>query len=198
MYRFHYGVIAVALLAGTSLAIAQQNKTQQNSADEALTRSAPEAKDAPQAPPNITASDQASQPGTQSGGVADGPLKDGKLETSGSAPPGAQPGKTGQDDPAKFSAKNDQIDKLPIMAYPIPLTDEQKRAIVQRLGEPAPSQNITAKLSEQVPATLALQELPAEMLASIPAVRDYKFLRTGNRILIVNPRESIVVGEIAN
>ena len=199
MYRFHYGVIAVALLAGTSLAIAQQEKTQQNSADEALTRSAPEAKDAPQAPKNITASDQASQPGTQSGGVAGGPLKDGKLETSGAAPPGAQPGKAGQDDPAKFSAKNDQIDKTPIMAYPIPLTDEQKRTIVQRLGEPAsPSPNITAKLSEQVPATLALQELPAEMLASIPAVRDYKFLRTGNRVLIVNPRESIVVGEIAN
>src|SRR6478672_10544621 len=50
MHRLHYGVIAVALFAGTSVVAAQQEKTQQNSADEALTRSAPEAKDSPQAP----------------------------------------------------------------------------------------------------------------------------------------------------
>jgi len=213
MHRFHYGVMAVALLAGTSLAIAQQEKpqlnsdqakTQQNSADEALTRSAPEAKDPPQAPPHISASDQASQPGTQSGGQSAGPLKDGKLETSGApsaaqqAQPGAQQGKQpgAQDEPAKFSAKNDQIDKTPIMAYPIPLTDQQKRAIAQHFSG-APVSNITAKPSEEVPATLALQELPQELAASMPAVRDYKFLRLSDRILVVNPRESIVVGEIA-
>ena len=85
------------------------------------------------------------------------------------------------------------------MAYPIPLTDEQKRAIYQRLTQgDVPKSNITAKPSEEVPATLSLQELPAEMLASIPAVSDYKFLRTGDKILVINPRESIVVGEITN
>ena len=41
MQRFHCGAIAAALLAATSVAVAQQDKTQQNSADEALTRSAP-------------------------------------------------------------------------------------------------------------------------------------------------------------
>ena len=45
MQRFHTGVIAAALLAFTSLAAAQPEKAQQNSADEALTRSAPEAKE---------------------------------------------------------------------------------------------------------------------------------------------------------
>src|SRR6185312_8686550 len=50
MPKIHYGLIAALLLAGTSIAAAQQEKTQQNSADEALTRSAPEAKDQPQAP----------------------------------------------------------------------------------------------------------------------------------------------------
>ena len=188
MKRFHVGVMALALLAGTSLALAQETKTQQNSADEALTRSAPEAKDPPQAKPGISASDQASQPGLYSGGLLEG----GKL-----AVPGAASGS--QDEPSKTSAKNEQVDKTPIMAYPIPLTDEQKRAIFQRLTQgDVPKSNITAKLSEEVPATLSLQELPEEMRASIPAVSDYKFLRTGDKILVINPRESIVVGEITN
>jgi hypothetical protein len=85
------------------------------------------------------------------------------------------------------------------MAYPIPLTDEQKRAIVEHFSKNEVSkENISAKPAQQVPATLALQELPAEMAASMPSVRDYKFLRLNDRILVVNPRESIVVGEITN
>ena len=186
MQRFHSGVIAVALLAATSLAAAQQEKTQQNSADEALTRSAPEAKDPPQAPA-AARQNEASQSGTQQNGPI---FTDGKLTASG-APHGTQ------DEPAKFSAKNDKLDNTATLAYPIPLTDEQKRAISQRLSQ-APASNITAKVTDQVPATLALQELPADMAASIPSVGDYKFLRLNDRVLVVNPRESVVVGEIAN
>ena len=182
MQRFHTGLIAVAFLTASSLAAAQQEKAQQNSADEALTRSAPEAKDPPQGP---SAAKPASQSGTQQDGQ---PFTEGKLTAPG-APQGTQ------DDPAKFNAKNDQLDKTPIMAYPLALTPEQKSAIVQRFSQ-APVSNITAKPSEEVPATLALQELPADMAASMPSVRDYKFLRLNDRILVVNPRESIVVGEI--
>jgi hypothetical protein len=185
MRRFHTGVMALALLAGTSLAAAQQEKTQQNSADEALTRSAPEAKDSPQAPPAAKQND-ASQSGTQQEGPV---FTDGKLTVPG-APQGTQ------DEPAKFSAKNDKIDHTPIQAYPPPLTDEQKAAIRQQLSQnPVSDWNITAGPAEQVPATLPLQELPPEMAASMPAVKDYKFLRLSDRILVVNPRESIVVGE---
>lgn len=188
MKRFHTGVIAVALLAGTSLAFAQQEKTQQNSADEALTRSAPEAKDAPQAAPQIR-QNEASEPGKN---------QDGKVFTDGKLTAPGAPQDT-QDEPAKFSVRNDRIDRLPIMAYPLALSDEQKRAIYQRMIQgPAGPSDVTAKPSEQVPATLALQELPADMAASMPSVRDYKFLRLSDRILVVNPRESIVVGEITN
>jgi hypothetical protein len=186
MQRFHTAVIAIALLAGTSLAAAQQEKTQQNSADEALTRSAPEAKDPPQAPPAAKQSD-ASQPGLQQDGP---PFTDGKLTAPG-APKGTQ------DEPAKFSSKNAAVDETAIQAQPLLLTDEQKRAIYQKLSEgPATQSNITAKPSEEVPATLALQELPADLAASMPSVRDYKFLRTNDRILVINPRLSVVVGEI--
>lgn len=186
MHRLHYGVIAVALFAGTSVVAAQQEKTQQNSADEALTRSAPEAKDSPQAPAAARQND-ASQPGIQQEGT---PFTEGRLSVPG-APQEAE------DDPAKFSSKNDKLDKTPIMAWPLALSDEQKRAIAQQLSS-APVSNLTAKVAEGVPATLALQELPQDMAASMPSVRDYKFLRLSDRILVVNPRESIVVGEITN
>src|SRR3954468_16503482 len=99
MQRFHTAAIAVALLAGTSLALAQQEKTQQNSADEALTRSAPEAKDQPQAPPAAKQND-ASQPGLQQNAPA---FNEGKL-TAPSAPQGTQA------EPAKFSLKNAKLD----------------------------------------------------------------------------------------
>lgn len=194
MQRSHYRLVAITLLVGTSIgagisvAAAQQEKSQQNAADEALTRSAPEAKDQPQAPPQM-APTQASQPGLN----ADGPaLTDGKL-----AAPGAP--QVTQDEPAKSSARNDRIDNLPILAYPLAITDDQKKAIFQRLSQGnGPVSNITATLSQQVPATLALEELPQEMLASMPSVGDYKFLRLSDRILVVNPRESVVVGEITN
>lgn len=190
MRRFHLGVIAIALLAGTSLAVAQQSKTQQNSADEALVKSAPEAKDAPQAPAAATpVTPEASQPGLDPAGPV---LVQGRL-----AVPGA-PQDT-QDEPAKFSAKNDKIDNTPIMAFPLALTDEQKRAIYQRLTQGQGSKSsITAKPSEQVPATLSLQELPEEMKAAMPSMQGYKFLSTADKVLVINPRESVVVGEITN
>jgi hypothetical protein len=34
------------------------------------------------------------------------------------------------------------------------------------------------------------------MVASLPSMRDYKYLRGTDRVLVINPRESIVVGEI--
>jgi hypothetical protein len=190
MKKFNSGLIAVvALLAGTALAVAQESKTQQNAADEALTRSAPEAKDAPQAAPEISVPHQASDPGRTSEAQ---PFTEGKL-----AAPGAP--QNSEDEPAKFSARNDRIDNLPILAYPLLLSDEQRQAIAQQLGQaPVSDAKITAKVSEQVPATLALLELPAGMAASVPGVADYKFLRLSDRILVVNPRENVVVGEITN
>jgi hypothetical protein len=186
MQRFHPAMIGLALLAGTSLAIAQQEKTQQNSADEALTRSAPEAKDQPQAPPPAR-QNEASQPGLQPDGAA---LSEGKLTAPG-APQGTQ------DEPAKFSLKNAKLDNTPILAFPLMLTDEQKRAIYQKIGEgKAPASNANYRLSEAVPATLSLQELPPDLAASMPSVRDYKFLRMSDRVLVINPRASVVVGEI--
>jgi len=186
MPKIHYGLIAALLLAGTSIAAAQQEKTQQNSADEALTRSGPEAKDQPQAPA-AARQNEASQSGTQ---AKDAAFTDGKLTA-----PGAP--QDSQDEPSKFSAKNARLDGIATMAIPLALTDDQKRTILQQVAQGnAPVSDLAAKPSEAVPATLALQEFPKEIASSMPLISDYKFLRKKDGILVINPRESIVVGEI--
>jgi hypothetical protein len=187
--KLHYGVIALALIGSTTLAIAQQNKSPQNAADEALTRTAPEAKDAPQAPPQMSIGPDASQPGLDAAGPV---LVNGSL-----AVPGAL--QDTQTAPAKFSAKNNEIDKMPIMAYPPPLTVEQRQAIYQQVSQgEAPVVSLRTELqpAQLLPSSIELQSLPADMVEKYPSIADYKYIRLEDRILLVNPREGIVVGEI--
>ncbi len=189
-----YSVIALTLLGGTGLALAQE-KSQQNSADEALTNRAPS-----QGTPQGNQSKQDAQPqqgalpmaipGTQA--LSDGQvLQNGKL-----AVPGA-PQDT-QDVPAKYSVKNDADDHVPTMARPLPLTDQQRRDIYDRIGKTqAPVVASNAKLADKFNAWTEFQELPPELADKIPFVRDYKYVKLADKILLVNPRERIVIGEIA-
>ncbi|MEA2994256.1 MAG: hypothetical protein QOD40_3176 [Alphaproteobacteria bacterium] len=187
-----YGVIALTLLAGAGLAQSQE-KSQQNTADEALTNRTPsqgerqgnEAKQdaAPQTGPQMAI------PGTQAVGQ-DKVFQDGKL-----AAPGAPQGT--QDEPAKFSAKNNADDKTPTMAWPPALTAEQKQAIYSSISSgQAPIVISDAKPADKFNAWAQYQDLPSDVTDKIPFVRDYKYVRLQDKILLINPRERIVVGEI--
>jgi hypothetical protein len=187
-----YGVIALTLLAGGGLAQSQE-KSQQNTADEALTNRTPsqgerqgnEAKQdaAPQTGPQMAI------PGNQAVGQ-DKVFQDGKLVAPG-APQGTQ------DEPAKFSAKNNADDKTPTMAWPPALTAEQKQAIYSSISSgQAPIVTSDAKPADKFNAWAQYQDLPSDVTDKIPFVRDYKYVRLQNKILLINPRERIVVGEI--
>lgn len=185
----HYGVIALAMLAAPTIAFAQQNKTFQNSADEALVKSAPEAKDPPQAPPQAAPTPQASQPGLN---AMDPVLLNGRLTAAGAL-------QDSQTVPAKFSEVNDKIDQIPIMAYPAPLTDDQRQAIYQRVTQgqgPVVSLDVDLKPAQVLPASVEPQAWPSDVAEKYPSVADYKYVRLQDKILLVNPREGIVVGEI--
>jgi hypothetical protein len=123
---------------------------------------------------------------TQSSAV----LVDGKLNVPG-APADSQTV------PAKFSERNDRIDKLPIMAMPLGLNDEQRRAIVDSVKQAnAPVQSTAAKPADSLPADIAMNELGVS--ANIPTVARLKYVRTADRILLVEPSNRVVVGEIAS
>jgi hypothetical protein len=123
---------------------------------------------------------------TQSSAV----LVDGKLNVPG-APADSQTV------PAKFSERNDKIDKLPIMAMPLGLSDAQRRAILDSVKQAdRPVQTTSAKPAEELPIGIEVHDLG--VAANIPEVANLKFVQTPDRVLLVQPSNRIVVGEIAN
>ena len=100
--------------------------------------------------------------------------------------------------PAKFSARNDALDKLPTMAFPIALSDAQRQAILASVrASKAPVVNLDAQITEELPVTVELNELPASVHAEVPNVNKLKFVRLPDeRVLLVNPPNRVVVGEV--
>jgi hypothetical protein len=99
--------------------------------------------------------------------------------------------------PAKFSARNDRIDKTPIMAMSLGLTDEQKKKIAESVGRAgAPTLQTSAKPAEELPWGVAIHDLPN--VATDPLLPKVKYVRTSDRILLVWPDNRVVAEEIEN
>ena len=129
------------------------------------------------------------EPGSHAPSQDTAVLVNGKLNVAG-APA------DGQTVPAKFSARNDAIDKLPILGMSLGFSDKQKRAIADTVRKTnAPVTASTAKVSDELATSVVVQDWPA---ATDPAFAKLKFVRAQDRILLVEPANRIVVGEIAN
>jgi hypothetical protein len=100
--------------------------------------------------------------------------------------------------PAKFSANNAALDKLPIVA--VRLTDEQRKKIATTLNTGNASVGaIDATVSQKLPLDVEMLELPDALKREIPSVSKLKYVRAGDRIVLVDPPPSrIIVGEIKN
>jgi hypothetical protein len=102
-----------------------------------------------------------------------------------------------QTEPAKFSERNARIDAMPIMAYPLGLTDEQKRRIAESIAKSdVPVSDISAKLADILPADTPVAELPADVKAAAPMASDLRVIRTRDKILLVRAPNMVVTGEI--
>jgi len=127
--------------------------------------------------------------------------------TTGSAPAGEQMkapiGATGQTMPAKVSQRNDTLDRVPIMALPIPLSGQDRQRIYQ-----AAMADKTARAADadrlmpasELDAAQALHEtqaLPASV-RDIPGVRQLVYLKGKSKIFLVEPATRIVVAEISS
>jgi hypothetical protein len=109
--------------------------------------------------------------------------------------PGAP--KDSQTVPAKFSERNDRIDKLPIMAMSLGLTDAQRRAILASVKQAdQPVQTTSAKPAEGLALDIVVHDLGVS--SDIPEVARLKYVRTPQGVLLIEPSNRIVVGEIAN
>lgn len=114
----------------------------------------------------------------------------GNPANNNAGPPGAGP----QTMPSTMSPANAQSDHTPIMARPLPLTDEQKHQIVAAVGS-SPVARANAKPAQVLPMSVALQDLPPD-LGNLPALDGYKYVNLADRVIFVAPASRTVVGEI--
>jgi hypothetical protein len=115
------------------------------------------------------------------------------------AAPGAD--KDAQTVPAKFSAKNDAEDHLPVIAFTFKnMSDEQKRAIVASVkdaktsppkGPAAPEAYATPSM--QLPALSDIRALPDSITSQMPELKPYRYATIGDKVLLVAPTNMVVV-----
>jgi hypothetical protein len=107
-------------------------------------------------------------------------------------------GATGHTMPAKFSAENDALDKLPIMGR-LPLTADQARMVLDSLAASSEPDAGSAAVgpATKLPADIAIHDLPGNVTEQAPALKGYKFAKLAGKIVIVSPPNRVVVGEIA-
>jgi hypothetical protein len=121
-----------------------------------------------------------------------------------SVAPATPPGPIGatlQTMPAKFSKRNDMLDHLPIMAWPLRLSDEQQRQIVQAVmadkAQAAPAADALKPASMlSYKQTRDMHPLP-QQLSAIDGLQGLQYVKGKNKVLLVRPTVGIVVDEIA-
>lgn len=105
--------------------------------------------------------------------------------------------------PAKFLARTDADDHVPIAGYRLKhLTSEQRSEIVQALGSErqaptADSDSAHATIGAEIPSSVAeakLTPMPASLTDKFPGLRGTGFMRTAGKVLVVDLDDSRVVG----
>jgi hypothetical protein len=122
---------------------------------------------------------------------------------SAEPPPSGPIGSFGQTIPAKFSRRNDTLDRVPVMAIPLPLSDQQRKqiydAVMADKAQPVADADALKPASELSPnqALNGMHPLP-ESVRSIDGVARLYFLKAKDKVLLVEPATRTVVGQITS
>jgi hypothetical protein len=123
--------------------------------------------------------------------------------TSSEPPPSGPIGSVGQTIPAKFSKRNDILDRTPIMALPLPLSDEQRRkiydAVMADKTQPVAGAEALKPASELSTnqALNGLHPLP-EGVRDIDGVTRLQYVKSKDKVLLVEPSTRTVVDQITS
>jgi len=97
--------------------------------------------------------------------------------------------------PAKFSERNNALDQMPTLAFPMNLTEQQKQSIRAAAGK-APVADAPTKPADRLPRSVTMNPLPDALKKEIPIVSNLGFVRTNDRILLVKTLDRVVVQDI--
>ena len=141
----------------------------------------------PHAQPQTPHADQAKPP-------AVGPAQ---AKTAGRITGETPPGSTRQTLPSTISQENAALDKLPITALQFPLNERQKKLIVDGvIHSPRGPSNQTLHVADFLPTAIAVQTFPTKVTQEFPAAARYRYVTIDDQILIVDPTNMTIVGEI--
>jgi hypothetical protein len=193
-----FGALTIALLG------ASHTEAQDNSPAAAEQQSFPAT---PQRPGSTTAPDHTIPPpphaqpqapiADQSKPAAVGPAQ----ANTASIPAGSTPlGATDQTMPSTISEANAELDKKPITALQFPLTDQQKRLIAKSVIK-VPKVRTNPDLADVhtamfLPIGAPMQAFSDDLTQQVPSASRYKYVKLDDRVLIVDPTNLTVVGEI--
>jgi hypothetical protein len=172
-------LLTVALFGGIGVALAQSPQGPSNI----------ESTQHPQVPGRTGVEEptvnQAPKPGAEAGVFVDGKLNvpNAPAETSTT--------------PSKVSRHNDQLDHIPIMARGLQLTDAQRKLIVERvMAAGGATAQVEAFPTVQLPAGVEMLPWPSDIADQVPGIRDTKYVKLADKVLVVRPETRIVVQEI--
>src|SRR5262249_49643729 len=109
--------------------------------------------------------------------------------------------------PAKHSARTDQDDQIPIAGYRLKKLDTQQlQQIAQELGSQrdaptAASGGRYAVIGAEIPADTALKGprlMPPALADQFTELRGTAFMRAGSKIVIVDPKNNVVIGVLGS
>jgi len=120
---------------------------------------------------------------------------------SAEPPPSGPIGSVGETIPAKFSKRNDILDRTPIMALPQALTDQERKEIYDAVmaDKTQPAQDAdalmpTSELSTRQ-ALEGMHPLPADV-DDIANVKKLQYVKGKTKVLLVEPSTRTVVDQI--
>jgi hypothetical protein len=122
---------------------------------------------------------------------------------NGEPPPSGPIGSIGQTLPAKFSPRNDVLDRVPTMAWPLSMSDQQRQQIYQAVmadkSEPAAGAD-KLTLSSFLTVDQALNGIHAlpSSVSNIAEVKGLAYVKAKNKVLLVEPATRVVVDEITS
>jgi hypothetical protein len=167
-------------------------------------KSAPGEKPAENAKAQQSDDDAQSHSGSSTGNESTGSAT--REDTGKQAAFGTSPnkpiGSTTQTLPAKFSKRNDVLARVPTMAWPLRLNDEERGqlfdAVMTAKGDIVDVGGL--KAADQLPPELALNAMHAlpQHLAARPVLHNIQVVKGKNEILLVNPATRIVVDVMSN
>ena len=104
-----------------------------------------------------------------------------------------------KDDTAAHNPSVWEHDKLPIITHTFNFTKEQKQAIAGALAAAKAANTqpgFEVKKSSVLPSSIELTPVPDSIGQQMPWVKPYKYVKLGNKIMLVDPNYAVVVSII--